>query len=492
MERKILLAVLLFTTVIYSQDYRYTNTLFTNTVKTSDVVYGNAPFINTATSFNESSTTNGDLVMDIYTPDGDTETQRPAIIFAHAGAFLNGHRNHEDMVSFCESLAKKGYVTATIDYRKGMYLADQSVPLHGVRAVYRAIQDGRSAIRFLRANAATYGIDPNKVYMGGSSAGAFIALHAAYVNDPSEKPADAGAVNYLSGASPLSGPDLGAIDIGDNLGYNGQPDAIISLWGALLTTDFITASDTTPAFIAHGSGDSVVPYDSGNPFGYPLLPVVYGSNPINDKFDTLGFTNKEAYLVTSEPHEFYGTDNGDWLTTPNAYWDIIFDKSTNFLWEQHKPNVSYMDTATGLSVDFTDSSTGAISWFWDFGDGNTSTLQNPTHVYAIEGTYDVKLYIENDIKSWNEISKSLTYAPLAITDEYTLNFSVFPNPTNGVLNITSKTPINRIEIYSILGKEILNTTISTNSVDISNLNRGVYIIKAHSNYELGIKRIIKN
>jgi len=492
MERKVLLALLLITSIVFSQEYRYTNNLFTSTIKVENVVYGNAPFINTALSFNESSTTDGDLVMDIYYPDGDTETQRPAIIFAHAGAFLNGHRNHEDMVSFCESLAKKGYVTASIDYRKGMYLADQSVPLHGIRAVYRAIQDGRSAVRFLRANAATYGIDPNKVYMGGSSAGAFIALHAAYVNDPNEKPAEAGAVNYWSGVANLNGPDLGAIDIGDNLGYSGQPDAIISLWGALLTTDFITASDTTPAFIAHGSGDSVVPYDSGNPFGYPLLPVVYGSNPINDKFDSFGFTHNEAYLVTSEPHEFYGTDNGDWPTTPNAYWDIIFDKSTNFLWDQHKPYVDFTDNATGLSVDFSDSSVGALSWFWDFGDGNTSTLQNPTHTYATNGTYDVKLYIENDIKSWNEITKSATYASLAIVDEYTLNFSVFPNPTNGILNITSKKPISRVEIYSILGKKIVDTNISTSNLDISTLNRGIYIIKVHSNNELGIKRIIKN
>ena len=114
---------------------------------------------------------------------------------------------------------------------------------------------------------------------------------------------------------------------------------------------------------------------------------------------------------------------------------------------------NYTDSSTGLSVDFSDTSIGALSWLWDFGDGNTSTLQNPTHVYATSGTYDVKLYIENDIKSWNETTKSLTYASLAIADEYSLNFSLYPNPTNGVLNITSKTPIDRIEIYSVLGKQ---------------------------------------
>jgi len=491
MEIKLLFALLLFNSIVFSQDYRYTNTLFTTTVKTSNIVYGNAPFINTVTSFNESSTTDKDLVMDLYTPTGDTETKRPVIIFAHSGGFINGSRNNDDMVDFCIFLAKKGYVTATIDYRKGMYLVENNVPLHGTRAVYRALQDGRTAVRFLRANAATYGIDPDKVYFAGSSAGAFIAFHSIYMND-SEKPTEAYASSYTSLLFPYTAPNLGSIDIGTNLTFNGKPDAVISLWGAIQSSDLVTATDTTPVFLSHGIADSTVPFDLGAPFGYPLLPVVAGSKQVNDKLDALGFTNKDTYFVSGEDHEFYGATNGDWITPPNAYWDTIFDMSTSFLWDQHKPNVDFTDNSTGLSVDFSDSSTGAVSWLWDFGDGNTSTSQNPTHIYATNGTYDVKLYVENDIKSWNEVTKSATYAALAIADEYTLNFSVFPNPTNGVLNITSKTPINRVEIYSILGKKIVDTTINTNSVDLSNLNRGIYIIKAHSNNELGIKRIIKN
>lgn len=491
MKIKILFTILLFaTSLIYSQDYRYTNNVFTSTVKTSDIVYGNAPFINTITSFNESSTTNSDLVMDIYSPLGDTETQRPAIIFAHSGGFINGSRNNDDMVDFCEFLAKKGYITATIDYRKGMYLIDNNVPLHGTRAVYRGLQDGRTAVRFLRANAATYGIDPDKVYFAGSSAGAFIALHAIYMND-TEKPTDANASSYTSLLFPYNAPDLGPIDIGNNLTFNGKPDAVISLWGAIQSPDLVTATDTTPVLLSHGIADGTVPFDIGSPFGYPLLPTVSGSKQVNDKLDVLGFTNKETYFVAGEDHEFYGASNGAWITPPNAYWETIFDMSTNFLWNQHKPTVNYTDSSSGLSVDFSDTSIGALSWLWDFGDGNTSTLQNPTHVYATSGTYDVKLYIENDIKSWNETTKSLTYASLAIADEYSLNFSLYPNPTNGVLNITSKTPIDRIEIYSVLGKQVLNTTTNLDRIDISNLGTGIYIIKAHSNNELGIKRIIK-
>lgn len=48
--------------------------------------------------------------------------------------------------------------------------------------------------------------------------------------------------------------------------------------------------------------------------------------------------------------------------------------------------------AIPLTVQFTDESTGApTSWEWDFGDGATSALQNPSHVYDVDGTYTVTL-----------------------------------------------------------------------------------------------------
>lgn len=489
MNKKLLLGLLLLSSIVFSQDYRYTNTLFTNATKTADIVYGNAPFkTNWAVSTDEWDTDNRDLVMDVYTPEGDTETKRPAIVFAHAGGFLNGHRNHEDMVKYCEDLAKKGYVTVTIDYRKGFNVL-LDVHLRGTRAVYRAIQDGRSAVRYMRANAATYGVDPDKVYFAGSSAGAFIALHAIYMGDH-EKPVDAGAVNY--GLFNLfSTPDLGPLDVGDNTMFNGTPEAVISLWGAVQTPDLVEATDTKPIFMAHGKSDGTVPYDSGHPFGYPLMPEVFGSKQVNDKLDGHGFTNKEIYFVDGEDHEFYGTGNGDWDGAPNAYWDIIFDKSVNFLWQQHKPTVDFTDTPTDLTVEFTDTSTGALSWLWDFGDGNTSTDQNPTHTYATDGTYDVKLYIENDIKSWDEVTKSLTYQVLSVADVDDLNFNVYPNPTNNLLNFTSKIPLDRIAIYSVHGKELLNTTTELEQVNISEFASGMYIVKAYSNNSVAVKKIMK-
>jgi PKD repeat protein len=65
------------------------------------------------------------------------------------------------------------------------------------------------------------------------------------------------------------------------------------------------------------------------------------------------------------------------------------------------PTASFTYTINGLTVNFTDTSTDPdgtiVSWLWNFGDGNTSTLQNPTHTYATGGTYTVTLTVtDND------------------------------------------------------------------------------------------------
>src|SRR5690554_8203526 len=88
------------------------------------------------------------------------------------------------MMALCDSFARRGYVTATIDYRKGFNpLSNTSAE----RAVYRGTQDLRAAIRFLKEKHNTYGIDTNYTFIGGSSAGAFAVIHTIYM-DQNEAP----------------------------------------------------------------------------------------------------------------------------------------------------------------------------------------------------------------------------------------------------------------------------------------------------------------
>ncbi|HNY01719.1 MAG TPA: carboxylesterase family protein [Bacteroidales bacterium] len=408
MIRKCILAgFLLFVNgVILSQNYRYVNTVFPSSTATTNVIYGSAPFLNSP-YYNESLTTTSNLVMDIYRPTGDAFTNRPAIIFVHGGGFVTGNRNHNDMVAFCDSFARKGYVTATIDYRQGVYTYTDA-EMHYTRAVYRGTQDGRTAVRFLRANAATYGIDPTRIYLAGSSAGGFIALHDIYMDDPGEKPPYAGATTYGT-FPPITAPDLGLYDIGNNLTYNGEPDAILSLWGAVASPDLITADDTQPVFLVHGTADLIVPFDIGHPFQIPAFPLVYGSNQVNNKLNTLGLTGNMTYFVEGQGHEFYGVTNGMWNngTGGNAYWDTIVRKTTEFFHGVHKPHAAFSFTVTGLTVNFTDQTPGAASWQWTFGDATTGTTQNPIHNFPAYGVYHVCLYVQNSIASWDTLTQTV-------------------------------------------------------------------------------------
>ncbi len=65
---------------------------------------------------------------------------------------------------------------------------------------------------------------------------------------------------------------------------------------------------------------------------------------------------------------------------------------------QRRPMADFTTSVSGLTVVFDDTSTGRpTSWRWEFGDGNSSTLQNPSHTYAVPGTYTVTLTARNSL-----------------------------------------------------------------------------------------------
>ncbi len=483
----------------FSQRYRYTNSLFPTSTITQNVIYGTAPSVDGFGTV-ESSTTSQNLKIDIYSPTGDTFTNRPVIIFAHPGGFFSGSKNVDDMMAFCDYFARKGYVTATIDYRLGFNVTS-NIAMHSTRAVYRGLQDGRTAIRYFRANASTYGIDPNKVYFVGSSAGAFIALHSIYLDQISEKPIETGVVQYSNITPPFShtAPDLGGLDIGANLTYNGKPDAIISFWGGIQNTNLITSNNNTPVFLVHGEADTTVSFNTGSPFGYSSLPTADGSNPIKNKLNALNFTNNETYFVAGAGHEFYGVSNGTWSNGSggNSYWPIVLDKSTSFLWKQHKPTANFTSITNGLAVNFTDTSTSATSWFWDFGDGTTSNLQSPTHTYATLGNYTVNLYVENLNKSWDELNRSISLNTMGLPDNSNAFFQIYPNPTSNIVTVSLSNISSNIkyQIIDYSGKIVRENSIQNCTdftFDTSDLAKGLYFIKVNSNENNSIGKLIKN
>ena len=249
---------------------RYYRPIFTDAKVTSNVPYGSAT---TAIG------TTQQLLMDIYEPKDDTVKRRPLIIFAHQGGFLTGSNTDAYMVAICTRMARLGYVTASIEYRLGFTAYDTT---NIAQAAIRGMQDLRAAVRFFRKDAATtktYRVYSNYIAVGGSSAGAFMALETGYLDKASEVPAYVGLA-ALGGIEGNSG----------NAGYSSAVAAVLNLSGATENPSLIEAGNA-PLCSVHGTADTTVPYFQGKVGSFLPPKYVYGSGRLNPRATAVGVRN---------------------------------------------------------------------------------------------------------------------------------------------------------------------------------------------------------
>lgn len=284
---------------------RYRTNLFPQVTVTSNVQYGSNP----------NGTPN--LLMDVYEPQGDTLSRRPLIIFAHGGSFISGSKETDNaVVDLCNRFARMGYVTASINYTLG-FDAFPPNPQSAARTVVRSVHEMKAAVRYFRKDAATvnqFRIDPDNIFVGGSSAGAFIALHLAYVDQPSEIPpgVDTTGLNGLEG-------------ICGNPGYPSDAKIVLNLSGALGDTAWMRGN-TTPVVSVHGTNDDVVPYGSAviNFLGtFPVMEVD-GSASIHEQAQKLGI-HTALLTFNGDGHVPYQTNTAKMNQTADFVRDFIYD-----------------------------------------------------------------------------------------------------------------------------------------------------------------------
>jgi acetyl esterase/lipase len=166
-----------------------------------------------------------DLLLDVYEPTGaGVPPTKPGFVTIHGGGFTSGDKSK--MSGLCTEYAERGYVCVSINYR----LMGDDPPTPGdseyERAVNAAVEDAAKAVIWLKANAATYGIDPSRIAIGGNSAGAATSLF------------------------------VGFRELGPAL----EVQAIVSFAGALFGYEFEIDPRDPPVILIHGESDTLVPY----------------------------------------------------------------------------------------------------------------------------------------------------------------------------------------------------------------------------------------
>ncbi len=395
-------------------DGRYASDVFTDFTKTSNITYGSN------TSWTGGTTT---LRMDFYEPNGDTETERPLLIWVHGGSFIGGSKTDPDMVAFSEDFVRKGYVCASIDYRLGFFPFDSA---NAVKAVVRAVQDLRAAVRFFykdRQTANLYKIDTNHIFVGGSSAGGITALHLAYLDDECK------ISDYLNESTISS---MGGLEgTSGNQGYSSNVHGVINGCGALARYSWLEADDV-PLCSLHGTNDNTVKYNRGivNP-GTPLM-YLDGSRMLHERACAVGL-EEYFYTFQGEGHVPYISNAGIMTTTLNFIRDFLIKQ------------LGCDDTP--LQAENAPSET-AFLYPIDDCDGNPI----------------------DDICE-----------PSGISELSVPQFKVFPNPTQDKITIECVESIQKIELLNLLGKEVFSYTSPgmQSTLDLSSLQSGSYLIRLY-------------
>jgi acetyl esterase/lipase len=236
---------------------RYRDDVFTDFIKTSDITYASA-----VTAGGRALT----LTLDAWAPKGDTVTTRPAIVWVHGGSFCCGdpatdgfNKTSPELVDQAQVFAHKGYFSVSINYRTEPGGCSAAAPSGScITAIQEALADTQTAVRWLRANASTYGIDTNRIAVGGSSAGAITAMNVAYNGNDSGVPAGA----TVRAAMSFSGAHLmGKIDAQDPPTFlmHGTNDPLVPYQWAVNTVNDATAAGAK-AYLTTWDGEGHTPY----------------------------------------------------------------------------------------------------------------------------------------------------------------------------------------------------------------------------------------
>ena len=314
-------------------------------------------------------------------------------------------------------------------------------------------------------------------------------------------------VNITGGQIPLVnlGPDT-VICNNQTITLNGGPASNQYLWSTSANTPSISVNLPGEYSVIVTNADNCVAYDTVvvtlSPLVVDLGPdfnicqgdsnLLYAGNTGLIYNWSTGENTPQIYITLGGVYSVTVIDTLGCLATDN----IVITSQPDFT-----PDFSINPDTGDLfqQIQFTDLSSGSpTSWLWNFGDNTTSTQQNPTHTYQSIDTFTVCLTVSDGVCT-NTICDQIVIDIFEdIEDELGLDLNVFPNPNKGVFQVDFSTfSFNRVklEIYDmagkiIMGKDLGNVASHRESINISNLPGGLYLLKLNINDQAVYRKVM--
>jgi hypothetical protein len=463
------------------------------------------------------------LEMDIYTPPGEDDLDsRPLIIFIHTGNFLpalfngsiTGDKIDSAGVNLCRQWARRGFVAASINYRLGWNPESTDPDVRRgtlLQAVYRALHDTQSAVRFFRASVDDgnpYGIDPDKIVLFGQGSGGYVAQAYVTLDDYVEEiaslpkfqgndgpyviPAIDGDIDGGPGATRLPDPRQEAgvskeIHMGCNAG------------GALADISWLDEGEV-PMVSIHSIRDPFAPFDDGTvvvPTTNENVVDVSGANVFIQTANDLG-NNFAIETMPSDPYtdrarSLYG-ETFDYIlpteptmtvaSSPEGLFPVLlpinepipgvpfFNESGPWdFWDLPtlEAVVAATNAAAGTSFDAQELHNSGV-----LGNPGMSPEKGLAYIDTIQGYTVPRIMCVLGLEG-------ASCGPNSTDDVvYENSTNVYPNPTQGELTIRNdEFVIRRVELMDITGRVVMNKVVNSGIyiINRTDFSDGVYLMR---------------
>lgn len=498
-----------------SAQERYLDEIFTDVTVTEGVQFASNYQFLTGTPFISPIQT------DIYTPTGDTYDARAAVIVLHTGNFLpkylngsaSGNNKDSSIVEICNRFAKRGYVVLAPNYRMGWDPLNAEPDIRKgtlLVAVYRALNDVKSLVRYAKKEAASLGIDANKIILYGNGSGGYLTLAYAHLdrveeleNEPSgkwistitagpfvenEMYIDTGLVGDVDGFG-------GTLNVDNHPGYSNDVIACINAGGALGDSLWMEVGEP-PVISFHVPTDPFAPFEGGNvivPTTQGVVVDVVGSRwavgmanelgnndvlggPYSDPYSVAAYASVNAIGHASADHEglFPFRRGVPHPTVPGA---VIPEASP---WDWWDEDVVIASAATLGADGQTIHNNGLLT------NPDMSAAKAKTYIDTIMG------YIAPRI---NALLISVGVDEQA--DFVDNNTFVYPNPAQDYIVVKTREniAIKGVEIYGMNGALVateFNMNTLSRQIDISALPTGLYLVRVMTEKGFVTRKVFKD